>query len=170
VADRRRRGRADGPAGPDPAHLRGERAAPARAVDTVGALVVGRRLFDLTGGWGGTHPLGVPVVVVTHKVPDGWPRADAPFTFVTDGVQSGIETAKGIAGGKVVGVNGGTMARQALDAGLVDELHVELVPVLLGDGVPLFGKLASAPVELDDPMVDEGVGVTHLHYRVRKRA
>jgi hypothetical protein len=57
--------------------------------DTVGALVVGRRLFDLTSGWGGTHPLGVPVVVVTHKVPDGWPRADAPFTWSLTACRAG---------------------------------------------------------------------------------
>jgi len=51
----------------------------------VGALVCGRRLFNHTGGWGGNHPMGVPVFVVTHSVPDGWPREDAPFTFVTEG-------------------------------------------------------------------------------------
>jgi dihydrofolate reductase len=141
-----------------------------RQLDDVGALVVGRRLFDLTGGWGGNHPFGVPVVVLTHQVPDGWPRAGAPFTFVTDGIENAIATARTIAEGRHVGVNGGTIARQALDAGLLDRIQVELVPVLLGGGVPLFGELASAPVELDGAEVVEGVGVTHLRYRVRKRA
>ncbi|MEH0970417.1 deaminase [Micromonospora sp. CPCC 205546] len=55
-------------------------------LDDTGALVVGRRLFDLVGGWDGRHPMDKPVVVVTHHVPEGWPRPGAPFTFVTDGV------------------------------------------------------------------------------------
>lgn len=69
-------------------------------VERTGALVVGRRLFDLTGAWGGNHPMGRPVVVVTHRVPDGWPREDAPFTFVTDGIQSAIHKAQALAGDK----------------------------------------------------------------------
>jgi dihydrofolate reductase len=137
-------------------------------VENTGALVVGRRLFDYTGGWGGNHPMGVPVVVVSHSVPDGWPREDAPFTFVTDGIESAIEQAKALAGDKVVGVNGGTIARQCLDAGLLDEIWVDLVPVLLGGGTPFFEHLESAPVELEGPIsVVQGTDVTHLRYRVR---
>ena len=78
-------------------------------VAETGALVVGRKLFDSTGGWGGEHPMGVPVVVLTHSVPEGWPRVDGPFTFVTDGIEHAVETAKALAGDKVVGVNGGTI-------------------------------------------------------------
>lgn len=70
-------------------------------IDMTGALVVGRRLFDSTGGWAGNHPMGGPVVVVTHSVPEGWPRDDAPFTFVTDGIESAIDEAKALAGDKV---------------------------------------------------------------------
>jgi dihydrofolate reductase len=137
-------------------------------VDTVGVLVVGRRLFDLTSGWGGNHPFGVPVVVVTHTVPEGWPRQDAPFTFVTEGIESAIERSKALAGDKAVGVNGGTIARQCLNAGLLDEIWVELVPVLLGGGTPFFDQLKGAPVELEGPTsVVEGIDVTHLRYRVR---
>jgi dihydrofolate reductase len=137
-------------------------------LDSTGALVVGRRLFDSTGAWGGNHPMGLPVVVVTHSVPEGWPREDAPFTFVTDGIESAIETAKGLAGEKVVGVNGGMIASQCLNAGLLDEVWVELVPVLLGAGTPFFDQLTSAPVELEGPVtVVEGNRVTHLRYRVR---
>jgi dihydrofolate reductase len=136
-------------------------------IDMTGALVVGRRLFDHTGGWDGNHPIGAPVVVVTHSVPEGWPREDAPFTFVTDGIESAIEQAKALAGDKVVGVNGGTIARQCLDAGLLDEVWIDLVPVLLGAGTPFFEQLKSAPVELEGPLsVVEGVDVTHLRYRV----
>ena len=136
-------------------------------VASTGAIVVGRRLFDSTGGWGGNHPIGVPLVVVTHSVPDGWPREDAPFTFVSEGIEAAIEQAKALAGGKVVGVNGGTIARQCLDAGLLDEIWVDLVPVLLGGGTPFFEQLGTAPVPLEGPVsVQEGTAVTHLRYRV----
>ena len=139
-------------------------------VDNTGALVVGRRLFDLTDGWGGNHPMGGPVVVVTHSVPESWPRQDAPFTFVTDGIQRAVEQAKGLAGGKRVGVNGGTIASQCLNAGLLDEVWVDLVPVLLGGGTRFFDQLKDAPVELEGPVsVVEGTDVTHLRYRVHNR-
>jgi dihydrofolate reductase len=137
-------------------------------MDMTGALVVGRKLFDLTDGWDGIHPLGCPVVVVTHSVPDGWPREGAPFTFVTDGIERAVEQAKELAGGKVVGVNGGTIARQCLDAGLLDEIWVDLAPVLLGGGTPFFAELQRAPVELEGPLsVVQGVDVTHMRFRVR---
>ena len=136
-------------------------------IDGTGSLVVGRRLFDSTGGWGGEHPMGVPVVVVTHSVPDGWPREDAPFTFGTDGIEGAIEQAKSLAGDKAVGVNGGTIARQCLDAGLLDEIRIDLVPVLLGGGTAFFDELQVAPVALEGPIsVVEGTDVTHLRYRV----
>ena len=64
----------------------------------VGALICGRRLFDITNGWGGNHPVGAPVFVVTHTVPEGWPREDAPFTFVTDGPESAVRQAQAVAG------------------------------------------------------------------------
>jgi dihydrofolate reductase len=137
--------------------------------DLTGALVVGRRLFDSTGGWGGNHPMGRPVVVVTHSVPEGWLREDAPFTFVTDGIERAIEEAKALAGDRVVGVNGGTIARQCLNAGLLDEIWVDLVPVLLDGGAPFFDELTGAPVDLEGPTsVVEGTDVTHLRYRVRR--
>jgi dihydrofolate reductase len=141
-----------------------------RAVrDMTGAIVVGRKLFDFTNGWGGNHPLGVPVVVLTHSVPDGWPREDAPFTFVSEGIERAVEVAKELAGDKVVGLNGGMIARQALDAGLLDEIWVDLVPVLLGAGTPFFSELAKAPVELEGPISNvQGTDVTHLRYRVKR--
>jgi dihydrofolate reductase len=136
-------------------------------IDMTGALVVGRTLFDVTSGWGGRHPLDKPVVVLTHNPPEDWPD-DTPFTFVTDGIEAAIEQAKALAGDKVVGVNGGTIASQCLNAGLLDEVWIDLVPVLLGDGTPFFDGLTGAPVELDGPLsVTEGVDVTHLRYRVR---
>ncbi|MFI6262566.1 dihydrofolate reductase family protein [Micromonospora sp. NPDC051006] len=136
--------------------------------ERTGALVVGRRLFDMTGGWGGRHPMDVPVVVVTHSVPEGWERENDSFVFVSDGIESAIGRAKAIAGDKHVGVNGGTIAAQVIQAGLLDEVHVDLVPVLLGAGIPLFADLKIAPVQLEGPTsVVEGDGVTHLAYRVR---
>jgi dihydrofolate reductase len=139
-------------------------------IETTGALVVGRRLFDLTGGWGGNHPMGLPVVVLTHSVPEGWPREDAPFTFVGEGVERAVEEAKALAGGKAVGVNAGTIASQCLDAGLLDEVWIDVAPVLLGGGTRFFDHLEVAPVELEGPVsVVEGTGVTHLRYRVRNR-
>ncbi|MFE9188219.1 dihydrofolate reductase family protein [Micromonospora sp. NPDC007208] len=139
--------------------------------ERTGALVVGRRLFDMTSGWGGRHPMDVPVVVVTHSVPEGWAPENDSFVFVTDGIESAIARAKAIAGDKQVGVNGGTIAAQVVEAGLLDEVHVDLVPVLLGAGVPLFADLKIAPLQLDGPFnVVEGDGVTHLAYRVRPAA
>ncbi|QSB16456.1 dihydrofolate reductase family protein [Natronosporangium hydrolyticum] len=134
-----------------------------------GALVVGRKTFDLTDGWGGRHPIGCPVVVLTHQVPEGWPRPDAPFTFVTDGIEPAVATARQLAGDRLVGVSGGSIARQCLDAELLDEIRIDLVPVLLGGGTPFFDHLRTAPVVLDGPSpVIEGDRVTHLRYRVRR--
>jgi dihydrofolate reductase len=133
-----------------------------------GALVVGRKLFDNMGGWGGQHPAGKPVVVLSHRdAPDGW--EDKPFTFATGGIKRAIEVAADLAGGKGVGLNGGTIASQALDAGLVDELWVDLVPVVLGGGTPFLSALGSAPIALEGPFnVTEGTNVTHMRYRVRR--
>jgi dihydrofolate reductase len=135
-----------------------------------GALVVGRRLFDMTSGWGGRHPMGVPTVVLTHTVRDGWDRENESFAFVTEGgIEAAVAKARELAGDKWVGLNGGQIAKQALEAGLLDEVHVDLVPVLLGEGVPFFGKVEGAPVQLEGPIrVREGKGVTHLAYAVRK--
>lgn len=137
-------------------------------LDLTGALVVGRKLFDFTKGWGGRHPMDLPVVVLTHSVPDGWEQEGESFVFVTDGIEAAVERARELAGAKVVGVNGGTIARQCLDAKLLDEIWVDLVPVLLGGGTPFFEQLGSAPVELEGPLsVEDDKDVTHLRYRVR---
>jgi dihydrofolate reductase len=134
-----------------------------------GALVVGRHLYDMTSGWGGRHPLDKPVVVLTHRPPEDRPREDENFVFVTDGIEAAVDKAKQLAGDKWVGANGGTIARQCLDAGLLDEVHVDLAPVLLGGGTPFFSALADAPVELEGPIsVVQGTGVTHPRYRVVK--
>jgi dihydrofolate reductase len=133
---------------------------------TTGALVTGRRTFDLTHGWGGSHPLDVPVFVLTHTVPQEWVYEGSPFTFVTDGLESAVEQAKAVAGEKDVGVIGASLVQQCIRAGLLDEIHVDLVPVLLGDGVRLLDHLGAGPIELESTRVIEGAGVTHLTFRV----
>ena len=137
--------------------------------DRTGVLVVGRRLFDFTKGWNGNHPLGLPVVVVTHREPEDWPHSDAPFTFVTGGIEAAIAAAQAIAGDKIVGVNAGTIASQCAAAGLLDEVWVDLVPVFLGGGVPYVRTLGDGPLVLDGPLEStQGNRVTHLRYAVRK--
>lgn len=137
------------------------------AIDTVGALVAGRRLYELTHGWGGHHPIDAPVVVVTHRPPPQWVKEEWPVTF-TDSVHSAIEQAQAIAGNKKIAVASATIVQQCLNAGLLDEIHIDLVPVILGDGVRLFEHLQVAPVELEGPHVSAGKGVTHLTYSVKK--
>lgn len=138
-------------------------------IEEAGALVVGRRVYDYTNGWGGDHPLGVPVFLVTHRPPLAWPVPDAPFTAVPEGVAAAVEKAQAAAGGKTVALAGPSIIQQALDLDLVDEIAVELAPVLLGKGIRFFGDLAHAPVLLDDPEVIASARVTHLRFRVRHR-
>jgi dihydrofolate reductase len=134
----------------------------------MGALVTGRRTFDITRGWGGNPPLGVPTFVVSHSVSQEWVYEGSPFTFVTDGVESAVEQAKAVAGEKDVAVGAASIAQQCIRAGLLDEIHVDLVPVLLGDGVRLFDHLGAGPIQLESTRVVEGGGVTHLTFRVVK--
>ncbi|MGH3879697.1 MAG: dihydrofolate reductase family protein [Actinophytocola sp.] len=133
------------------------------AFDGCGALVCGRRLFDHTKGWGGNHPTGAPLFVVTHRPIVDWPH---PVTFVTDGVASAIEQAKQVAGDKVIAAASTTVVQQCLDLDLLDEIQVNLVPVLMGEGIPFFPNLTRTPVRLTDPEVIAGKGVTHLRYQV----
>jgi dihydrofolate reductase len=133
-----------------------------------GALITGRHLFDITQGWGGTHPVGVPVVVVTHEPPADWPHTET-FTFV-DSVEKAVQVARELAGEKNVVVASAKIAQQCLDAGLLDAVNVDLVPVLLGSGVRWFENLAKAPVQLGNPTVVEGNGVTHLAYPVTRKS
>lgn len=139
-----------------------------KAFAGTGALVTGRRLFDLTHGWSGRHPVGAPVFVVTHTAPTDWAYPDAPFTFVTDGVANAVARAQVAAGDRTVAIASADVARQCLDLGLLDAIDVDLVPVLLGAGTPWFAG-ARGPVRLATPTVVEGHGVTHLRFRVLDR-
>lgn len=135
--------------------------------DNCGALVAGRRLFDIARGWGGKHPAGAPVVVVTHRKPEDaatkWPTT----TFV-DGVEAAITQARQIAGNQDVTIASATISQQALDLGLVDEVCVSLVPVLFGEGIPYFTKRDRGHQLLDDPIVIQGRRALHLRYPVRR--
>ena len=134
------------------------------ALSSVGAIIGGRRYFNLADGWGGRHPMGVPVYVLTHEPPADWP-ADSTIHFVTDGLESAVAQARAAVGDKDIGIATPGTVRQCLDAGILDELQINLVPVVLGEGLPYFEGIAGA-VELEGPEVIEGIGVTHLRYRV----
>jgi len=133
----------------------------------LGAVITGRRTFAVAEGWGGNHAWG-PAFVLCHQIPAGWPRPGSTVHFVTDGIESAVKQAKASAGSKSVAVHGAQTIQQLLNAGLIDELQIDLAAVLLGSGVRLFEKLAHSPAVLESPRVIQGVGVTHLRYAVRK--
>jgi dihydrofolate reductase len=135
---------------------------------TTGANITGRRDFDISKAWGGENPLGVPIFIVTHNVPPEWAGEGSPFNFVTEGVASAIDKAKAVAGDKNVQVGGSKIVQQALLAGLIDEVWIDLVPILLGTGIRLFENMSTQPIELEITKVIDAPGVTHLRYRVVK--
>jgi dihydrofolate reductase len=137
------------------------------AMANYGAGVWGRRTFDIAHAWGG-HPPGKPAFIVTHNVPQEWVKEGSPFTFVTDGVESAIRQAKEVAGDRDVVICTASILQQALKAGLVDEIYLDVAPLLLGGGVRLFDKLGSEPIELERIYAIEAPGVTHLGFRVIK--
>jgi len=136
--------------------------------DGIGATVVGRHVFDLTDGWDGTPPAGVAhVVVVTHRPPpEGW-DPEAPFHFV-DGVEAAVAMAQQLAGDRIVEVSAGDVGGQVFAAGLVDEVRMDVAPVVIGSGKRYFGSLA-APHVLEQPdAVVQGNRVLHLRFSVRR--
>jgi dihydrofolate reductase len=136
--------------------------------DAIGATIAGRRVFDLTDGWDGTPPGGVDhVVVVTHRPqPEGW-DPEAPFHFI-DGVEAAVAMARELAGDRIVEVAAGDVGGQALAAGLVDEVRMDVAPVVFGSGKRLFGSV-NAQLLLDGPEVAiQGNRVLHLSYRVHR--
>lgn len=138
---------------------------------SMAVIVSGRRLFDVAGAWGGKHPLDCPVFVVTHHVDTidpKWKQAGMPFRFFTD-LETAVAEARKLAGDKSVGVAGANVARQCLQLGLLDEIGIDLVPVLIGRGIPFFKELGIEPVQLEIVGVSQAPGVTHLRYRVVKK-
>ncbi|MDL4817250.1 dihydrofolate reductase family protein [Actinomadura opuntiae] len=138
--------------------------------DAVKVTVIGRHLFDTTDGWSGVPAAGDELVVVTHRpLPEEWQARfpDAPF-HTADSVESAIALAKKLAGDGLVCVTAGDVGGQAFSAGLVDEVAMDVAPVVLGEGVRFFGS-HTGTVLLDDPdMVVQGDRVLHLHYTVRR--
>ncbi|WHM41047.1 dihydrofolate reductase [Streptomyces sp. BPTC-684] len=136
----------------------------------VACIVHGRRLFDLTNGWNGKPAAGEHVFVVTHEPPADWEHAGtAPFTFV-DSVEAAMSAAQEYAGDRVVDVAAGEIGGQALRLGLIDQVVVNLVPVVFGTGRPFFATGALAdPILLENPsQIVRGDRVTHLVYDVAK--
>ena len=145
---------------PSAEHLR-------RLWSELGAVLTGRRTFEVAHGWGGNHAWG-PAFVLTHEIPAGWPRPDSTVHFVTEGLESAVTQAKAAAGGKNVAVHGADTIQQLLNAGLLDELSIDISAIFLGSGVRLFDHLTGTPCALGSPTAIQGVGVTHLRYPVRK--
>ena len=137
------------------------------SVETYGAGVWGRKTFDIAHAWGG-HPPGSPAFIVTHKIPQEWVYEGSPFTFVTDGVESAIRQAQEAAGAKAVVVCTASILQQCLNAGLMDEIHLDVAPLLLGKGVRLFDHLEIDSINLERIRVVEAPGVTHIGFRVVK--
>jgi dihydrofolate reductase len=132
----------------------------------VGAVISGRRTYEIANAWGGKGPLpGVPLYVLTHTPPDAPPQSDPPYTFVSTGIADAVELARATAAvqGKDVALMGSAAVRQALAQGLLDEITLHQVPVLLGGGVRLLDETAA---QLDLKAVVDAPGVTHLTYDI----
>lgn len=146
--------------------------------EDVRATVIGRRLFDQTNGWDGSPPAGEHVVVVTHRPkPDGWEPRDttegphpgpaASYDFIGD-VTQGIARARELAGEGTVALTAGDVGGQALALGLVDEVAMDVAPVVFGSGRRYFGSLDGQRLLEDPHTVIRGDRVLHLRYRVRR--
>ena len=142
----------------------------AEAMNSIGAVIAGRRTYDLSVPWWGADgpagPARVPVFVVTHAEPEEVPEGGV-YTFVTDGTESALKQAKVVAEDKDVAVMGGAeIGQQYIRAGLIDEISIHLVPVLFGDGIRMFEHLGSEYIQLETVEVIETPEATHLRFRV----
>jgi dihydrofolate reductase len=137
------------------------------AMASIGVLVVGRHVFDMTNGWAGKPPAGEHMVVVSHRPsPEGW-HPEAPFHFVDD-VAAAVALAKELAGDRTVAVAAGDVGGQALALGLVDEVAMDVVPVVFGSGKRYFGPIEGQHLLEDPHVVIQGTRVLHLRFRVRR--
>jgi dihydrofolate reductase len=134
-------------------------------INATGAVLVGRRTAEQADHWGGNHH-GVPIFVVSHRLP-GPALANYPLvTYVTDGIERAMAQAKAAAGDRNVLVHGAYTAQRALEAGVLDEVQIHLIPVLFGGGRRLF-EILSSRVELEIVLVIDTPQATHIRYRVR---
>ncbi len=141
-----------------------------RMYEESGAYVFGRRTYDIAKGWGGQHPVNdAPVFVLTHRPPppSEVPKGPSNLTFVTEGIERAIDLAKAAAGAKHVKLGGASPCKQALRAGLVDEVLVHIAPYLMGGGVRLFDALDDG-IRLEKLSASDGPLATHLRYRVMR--
>jgi len=135
----------------------------------IGAIVMGRTLFDLVNGWEGHPPAGDHVVVVSHRPkPEGW-HPEASYHFVDD-VTAAIDKARELAGERTVAVNAGDVGGQVFAAGLVDEVAMDVVPVVFGSGKRYFGSVGGQHLLEDPHVVIQGDRVLHLRFKVRRQA
>ncbi len=135
----------------------------------VGALVMGRRLFDVgVGPWGDNPTFHAPCFVVSHRSAARLKReGGTSYTFVTDGIESALEQARAAAAGKTVMVMGGAnIVDQYVGGGFVDEIVIHLVPVVLGAGTRLFDRVDNAPIEFEQTQVIQGPDATDLRFRL----
>lgn len=139
-----------------------------QAARKAGVLVTARRTFDIARAWGGRHPMDVPMVVLTHRVPQEWVYDGSPFTFVTDGIVNAIKKAHEIARDKDVVIGAPSVVKQCLTSGLLDEIHIDLVPLLLGNGIRLFDSLEIEPTDLRLDDINMSAGVVHMTFRIIK--
>src|SRR5690349_24410512 len=156
------------PGGVDPPSHRPDDAPGAAVFDELmatGAVIAGRRTFDFAGGWAGDHHGGVPIFVLTRSAPDEPPPGHA--RYVTDGIASCVGQAKAAAGGRDVLLHGAATAQECLRASLLDEMQLQLIPVLLGRGRRLFDDMPPDRIELELLRAVDGPGVQHLRYRMR---
>lgn len=133
-----------------------------------GAIITGRRTFDIAQGWDGHQPVGAPFFLLTHDPPSQFVGPGTEGTVVTDGIDKALELAQEVAGSRAVAVGSANVAQQYLRAGLLDEINLDLVPVILGGGVRLFDHLDGAQYALTCTRVVESIGVTHLQFRVER--
>lgn len=134
---------------------------------SIGTIIMGRTLFDIVNGWEGRPPAGDHVVVVSHRPkPEGW-HPEASYHFVDD-VTAAVAKAQELAGDRTVAVNAGEVGGQILAAGLVDEVAMDLVPVVFGSGKRFFGGIDEQHLLEDPHVVIQGEGVLHLRFKVRR--
>ena len=142
----------------------------AEIIRTTGAVVMGRNSYEMGQGDYTGYEFQTPIFVVTHQVPSTTAKGEnenLKFHFVTDGIESAIAQAKVAAGDKNVTVIGGaSVAQQLLNAGLVDELEMDIAPVLFGTGLPFFDNLHANQITLEQIGILEYRGVAQIRYRV----
>ncbi|WP_368654172.1 dihydrofolate reductase family protein [Ornithinibacillus sp. 4-3] len=137
------------------------------SIPDIGAMVVGRRTFDIVNGWGGSHPIqGIPIFIVTHEAPENYLENHTSFTFVTDGIKSAIEQANKAANGKNISIGAASIAQQCVQAKLLDEMHLHISPILLGNGIRLFDQIGQEHIKLESKEVVDGSDVVHVKYKI----